>query len=356
MSSLLLRDHPGGRPGDVAGIVAWFGAMQAQDIASGMWSLGARLPGRTHADVLAALERGEAIRTWPMRGTIHFVPPRDAHWMLELTGVRALAAATARRATVGLSAEEADRGVEVLGAALADRKRLTRGECLKALADGGVAADGQRGYHLLWYASQVGVSCIAAHVGTEQTFMLLDDVAPEPNRPDRDEALGIMALRYFRSHGPTTRKDFVGWTGLTAADAKRGIAAAGEHLATVTVDDVEMVVDRALLDTVPPDAPVDDMRVLPGFDEYLLGFKDRSMMVDAAHRQAIIPGNNGVFRSTVVRAGRVIATWKRTLTKKNTVVAVSPLTALTAAERSRVEAAFEPYAAFIGLPPAVRWS
>ncbi|HEX8343883.1 MAG TPA: winged helix DNA-binding domain-containing protein [Actinoplanes sp.] len=355
MSSLLLREHAAGRPTDVAGIVTWFGAMQAQDIASGMWSLGVRLPGWGHADVQAALDRLEAIRTWPMRGTIHFVPPRDAHWMLDLMGVRPLAAAAARRATVGLSLEEANRGVEVLGAALAERGRLTRGECLKAFADGGVAADGQRGYHLLWYASQLGVSCIAAHVGTEQTFMLLDDVAPDPNRPDRDEALGIIALRYFRSHGPTTRKDFVGWTGLTATDAKRGIAVAGDDLTTVGVDDVEMIVDPALLGTAPPDEPVDDIRVLPGFDEYLLGFKDRAMMVDAAHRQAIIPGNNGVFRSTVVRAGRVIATWKRTLTKRNTVVDVSPLVPLTAADRSRIESALQPYADFIGLPPLVRW-
>ncbi|MFD0821324.1 DNA glycosylase AlkZ-like family protein, partial [Micromonospora zhanjiangensis] len=88
MVSLLLRAHPGGirPPDDVAGVVEWFGAMQAQDVASGMWSLGVRLPGRTQVDVLAAMERREAVRTWPMRGTVHLVPPRDARWMLDLTG------------------------------------------------------------------------------------------------------------------------------------------------------------------------------------------------------------------------------------------------------------------------------
>jgi hypothetical protein len=246
----------------------------------------------------------------------------------------------------------------VLAAALAGPRRLTRAECLRALADGGVSVEGQRGYHLLWYASQRGVTCIGPHAGTEQTFMLLDDVAPDPYRPDRDEALGVIALRYFRSHGPTTHKDFAGWTGLTVADAKRGVAVAGPGLTTVLVDGVEMIADPVLLDAgrsgvTAPDA--DDVRVLPGFDEYLLGFKDRAMMVDAAHRQAIIPGNNGVFRSTVVRAGRVIATWKRTLTKRNTVVDVSPLVSLTAADRSRIESALQPYADFIGLPPLVRW-
>lgn len=358
MASLLLRGHPAGPPKDVASVVTWFGAMQAQDIASGMWSLGARLPGSTHADVHGALERHEAIRTWPMRGTIHFVPPRDAHWMLDLMGARILAGAAARRASLGMSAEDADRGVEVLAAALAGPRRLTRSACLQALEDGGVSAAGQRGYHLLWYASQRGVTCIGPHIGTEQTFTLLDDVAPDPHRPDRDEALGIIALRYFRSHGPTTRQDFAGWTGLTAADTRRGIAVAGAALTTVLVDGVEMVADPVLLDAGGLDGSgtvVDDVLALPGFDEYLLGFKDRSMMLDDGHKQTIVPGNNGVFRSTIVRGGRVMATWKRATSRKQTVVEVLPLVPLSASDRARVEAALQPYAAFLASPLAVRW-
>jgi hypothetical protein len=369
MTSLLLRPHPHGQPDDVAGVVEWFGAMQAQDVASGLWSLGARLPGWTLADVNAALERREAIRTWPMRGTVHFIPPADAHWMLELMGVRALAGAAARRATIGLDEATADRGVEILAAALAGGKRLTRAECLTALADGGVTGLGQFGYHLLWYASQRGVTCIAPHIGNEQTFVLLDEWVPKPQRPERDEALGIIALRYFRSHGPTTRKDFAGWTGLTMTDAKTGIAAAGDALTTVRVDGVEMLADPALLDTALLDpalldpalldtapAPVDDWWTLPGFDEYLLGFKDRSMMLDDAHKQAIIPGGNGVFQSTIVRSGRVVGTWTRTLGKKAVTVDAVPLVPLRPADRKKAEQAFTRYADFMGLPLVVRWA
>src|SRR5690349_6734719 len=130
MTSLLLR---GGGPVSVAGIVEWFGAMQAQDLNSAMWTLGCRLPGHGIADVHAALERREAIRTWPMRGTVHLVPPADAHWMLEVMGVRALAGAERRRATLGLDETTAERAVEILAAALAGGKRLTRAECGAAL-------------------------------------------------------------------------------------------------------------------------------------------------------------------------------------------------------------------------------
>jgi hypothetical protein len=347
MRSLLLR---GDGPQSVAGIVTWFGAMQAQDVNSGLWSFGVRLPGAELDDVNAALERREAIRTWPMRGTVHFVPPADAHWMLELMGARALAGVEKRRQTIGLDAATADRATEVLGAALAGGKRLTRAECLVTLTEGGIEVTGQRGYHLLWYASQQGVTAIAPHVGKEQTFVLLDDWVPQPNRPERDEALGIIATRYFRSHGPTTRKDFAGWTGLTMTDCRTGIAVAGADLITVDVDGTEMIM-------APFDEPVqpgDQWLALPGFDEYLLGFKDRSMMADSAQLAAIIPGGNGMFQSTLVRGGRVMATWKRTIGRKGVTVVVQPLIEFTSQDRHNAEVALQPYADYLGLPLTVK--
>jgi hypothetical protein len=361
MASLLLADRPSStpeRPADVAGVVSWFGAMQAQDLASGMWSLGVRLPGATMTDVQAALERREALRTWPMRGTVHLVPPRDARWMLDLMGSRALAGVAARRANLGLTEEVADRAVEVLGAALAGGGRLTRAQCLDVLTGAGISASGQRGYHLLWYTSQRGVTCIAPNIGTEQTFVLLDEWAPDPHQPEPDEALAMIALRFFRSHGPATRQDFARWAGLPATDCKRGVAALGAELATVTVDGREMHLDPALLDaaTGPPAAGgQDDILALPGFDEYLLGYKDRSLMIDAEHMAAIIPGGNGVFQSTIVRGGRVIASWKRTLTKTKATVTVQPLTRLAAAERSRVQDALKPYTHYLGRPLNITW-
>ncbi|WBB67547.1 winged helix DNA-binding domain-containing protein [Micromonospora sp. WMMD812] len=354
MTSLLLRPHPDARPGTVAEVVEWFGAMQAQDLASGLWSLGARLPTLTQVDVQAALERREALRTWPMRGTIHLVPPRDARWMLELTGVRSLAGAATRRAALGLAATDADRAVETLGGALAGGGRLTRAECLALLEKAGIGTGGQRGYHLLWYASVRGVTCLAPTIGTEQTFALLDEWAPAPHRPDRNEALALLARRYARSHGPITAREFAGWTGLTLTDARRGLVAAGDALATVLVDGAEMLVDAALLDA--PRAPVDDLLVLPGFDEYLLGYKDRALMLDAAHKAAIVPGGNGVFQATVVHGGRVVGVWKRAVGKTRVTVTVSPLAPLDQRTRAGVERALDRYADFLGRPSRVDWN
>jgi hypothetical protein len=358
MTSLLLRDSPGrdagGGPAGVADVVTWFGAMQAQDVASVLWSLGVRLPGFTVIDVQAALERREALRTWPMRGTVHLVPPRDARWMLEVLGSYTVARTGPRRTALGLDDKTAEGAVDVLGTALAGGGRLTRAQCLAALADAGISTAGQRGYHLLWYASQRGVTCIAPNIGNEQTFALLDEWAPDPHRPARDEALATIALRYFRSHGPTTRQDFAGWTGLPAADAKKAIAAAGDSLTTVQVDGHDMLLDPARLDARAAGGE-HDFLALPGFDEYLLGFKDRSLMLAAEHKQAIIPGGNGMFQPTIVRNGRVIGTWKRSITRAHTVVHVQPLVAIGTSDRTAIQHALEPYAPFVGLPLDLRW-
>ncbi|MBM2623070.1 AlkZ family DNA glycosylase [Actinoplanes sp. LDG1-06] len=343
MTSLLLR---GNAPASVAGVVEWFGAMQAQDVNSALWSLGCRLPGWSLDQINEALEDRSVLRTWPMRGTVHFVPAADTHWMLELMGSRALAGAAKRRDTLGLDEATADRAVEILAAALKGG-RLTRSECLTALTEGGVEITGQRGYHLLWYASQRAVTAIAPHVGKEQTFVLLDEWAPAPRRPSREEALGLIALRYFRSHGPAPRKDLVGWTGLTMTDCRTGIAAAGDALTTVDVDGVEMVMAAGA-----PDLGAGEWLALPGFDEYMLGYKDRSLMTDDV--DAIVPGGNGVFRSTLVQAGRVRATWTRTLTRKGVTVTVEPLATFSASDRRQAEAALEPYAAYLGLPLTVK--
>ena len=346
MTSLLLR---GPARSSVADVVGWFGAMQAQEVNSVLWSLGCRLPGMTLEQIKTALEDRTVLRTWPMRGTVHLVPAADAHWMLDLMGVRMLAGAAKRRQTLGLDEKTAERAVEILGTALTGGKRLTRAECLAALTEGGVEVSGQRGYHLLWYAAQRGVTAIAPHVGKDQTFVLLDDWVAKPRRPSREEALAWIAERYFRGHGPATRKDFVGWTGLTMTDCKAGIAAAGPALTTVDVDGVQMIMPSSLAALEGP-----AWHALAGFDEYLLGYKGRALMVAPGDLDRIVPGGNGMFRATLVRDGRAVGVWTRAITRKGVTVTVEPLIDFTARDREQIVAALEPYAAFLGLPLTVK--
>lgn len=358
LHSMLLGSDRTSAPDDVAGVVRWFGAMQAQEYASGLWSFGVRLPGRSLADVEQALEEREALRTWPMRGTVHFVPSRDAHWMLEILGERPLAGAEKRREFLGLPASVADHAVDVLGGALVGGGRLTRKQCIEALEAAGISGAGQRGYHLLWYASQRGVTCIAPNVDGEQTFVLLDEWVPDPVRPDRDEALALLALRYFRSHGPARLQDLAGWTGLPITQVRRAAAACGDALVEVTVDGVVMLMTPEALDASAASVPALRRSVwaLPGFDEYLLGVKDRSLVLGPGELEHVVPGGNGMFRATVVQAGEVVATWKRgTTTRRGLSLDVWPLRPASPSFRKAAERALQPYGSFVGTPLTVRW-
>ncbi|MFN8184169.1 MAG: winged helix DNA-binding domain-containing protein [Candidatus Nanopelagicales bacterium] len=334
---------PGGSAAEVAD---WCGALQAQDLSSGKWSLGVRMPGATEADVDEALATGAVLRTWPMRGTIHIVHPANAHWMLDLTGRRALLGLQARWDYLGLDQATVERAADVLGVALAG-KRMTRAQCLATLDGAGVDVAGQRSYHLLWYAAQTGVTCIGPNEGSEQTFVLLDDWAKDPRTPTRDEALALLARMYFQSHGPASRADFQRWTGLTATDAKKAVA--GADLATLRLDGQELL--TVIGET--PDPP--RMLLLPGFDEFMLGYKDRSLFMAPEHLRRVVPGGNGMFKATVVERGRVIGTWQRKLMAKSVRLTVSGFAPLKPAQRADVTAPAERYAAYLGRPLDLRF-
>jgi hypothetical protein len=360
MASLLLRNDARAESRTPAEIVTWFGAMQAQDLGSGEWSFGVRIPGCTRAKIDTATQNREIVRTWPMRGTVHFVPPIDAKWMLELTGVRALAGAAKRREYLGLTEDIVNRAVEVIEGALRGGKRMGRSQLVALLVAAGLHTRTEHGYHLLWYASQLGVTCIGPQEGNEQTFVLLDEWVPEPRRLSHDEALAELALRYFRSHGPTTRQDFAGWTGLSATDAKLGIELAGDALFSVDVEGTPHVLTASLRDTAAhAHSTASEVLLLPGFDEYLLGFKDRTLMVSKADMATVVPGSNGVFMATIVLAGRVVGTWrrdiKRNLKSPRVDIRLELFRALTKVERSMAEQAAHDYARFHELDAKVAW-
>lgn len=357
MRSLLLEgEHPKLR--SVKQIASWFGAMQAQDLASGKWSFGVRLPRKSAQDIDAAIERGDVLRTWPMRGTIHFIPAEDAQWLLKTTGVKALARAAARRAHLGLEESTVNRAADILGKALVGGRRFTRAEVLECFRRKDLKLEGQHAYHTLWYVSQIGVTCIGPNAGTEQTFVLLSDWARKQRTLSPDQALAELALRYFRSHGPVTQQDFMGWTGLSAAEAKRGIAMVERQLVALPWEGKTLLMSRSVFETTTTDSEVDAtpmVRVLPGFDEYLLGIKDRSLAVPAAYKDRIIPGGNGIFMPTLVVDGVVVGTWKRTVKKREVLVEPMPFRNLTRPVRGAFEEAFAAYGQYLGVGVNLRW-
>jgi hypothetical protein len=353
LNCLLLNDHASK---SVEKITQWFGAMQAQDLASGKWSFGVRLPGATEQDIDRAIEKGRILRTWPLRGTLHFVPAEDAHWLLALTGKLALKGAAKRREFLGLTEKTAHRAATLLGEALAGGRRMTREEIRELWTAKGLKVEGQCTYHLLWYASQMGVSCMGPYRNNEQAFVLLDEWVKKPKRLTEEESLQTLALRYFQSHGPVSREDFAGWTGLPVATVKRAITMLDKTLTQVTCQSKTLYVIRSQWEQwqtmTKPRKPT--YHVLPGFDEYLLGIKDRASVLSPEHKSKIIPGNNGIFMPTLVVNGQVLGTWKRTIKTKTVVIDAHPFVSLKPAQTTSLASRFKEYAAYLGLEPLIQ--
>ena len=337
------RDAADSSPLDV---VRRLGALQGQDYAGALWSIGLRSPGATEADVEAAFERRELVRTWPMRGTLHVIPAADARWMLELLTPRVLASTATRRANLALDEDVLERAASVFATALRGGNRLTREEMMAQLEGAGISTAGQRGYHILFHLSMRRLIVFGPRAGTQQTFVLFDEWLPDAVSLEPADALARFTETYFAGHGPASVKDFAGWSGLTMADVRRGLAACQATLTAETIDGTEYWMSRETAASSAP-ASTNGVFLLPGFDEFLLGYKERGAVLAAEHGARIIPGGNGVFKPTVISRGRVAGIWARSARKGVLRLEVAPLHRFTAAEKRGIAEEAERYRAFL---------
>jgi hypothetical protein len=327
-------------PDDPTEVVRGMLALQGQDYAGGLWSIGLRTASSTRSSIEAVHESGAFVRSWPMRGTLHFVAADDLPWMLALTGERMVRSAAGRRRQLELDQAQFDRAESIARERMADGATISRPELFAAWQQGGLPTTGQRGVHLLAQLAQTGVIVLVG----QQEWALLEHRVPNPRLPGRAEALREFALRYFTSHGPATERDFAWWSSLTLTDARAGIAAAREQLDELELDGTRYHLRPGL----EPAARA--VRLLPGFDEYLLGYSDRSAPLSGADTAVIVPGGNGMFLSTVVVNGEVVGSWRRTQRGKKVQLGVEPLHDIPASARSGVAAAAKRYGAFLEQP------
>jgi len=327
-------------------VVRWMGALQAQDYQQSLWAIGLRTQLGTVAAIEQAIADRKILRTWPMRGTLHFVPSEDARWMLKLSAARMIAKDKRRLEQLELDEAIIERAKMLFHDALSGGKRLSRPAMMQLLEDAGIRTTGQRAYHILWHLAQTGLICLGPMQDKQQTFVLLDEWAPYSREFSREEALAQLAGRYVASHGPATIQDFALWAGLPMGDAKAGFLAARAGLISEKSNDQEYWRSNdAIGEALHTPSSV---FLLPGFDEYLLGYKNRSAVLAAEHAPKIVPGSNGVFLPMVVVAGQVVGTWRRRVRKDALDITVTPFTPLNDLEEE-VSSAAKRYSHFLGL-------
>ena len=328
---------------DPADVVRWLGAVQAQDYLASLWAIGLRTRSATESLVERAIADGAIVRTWPMRGTLHFVAAEDARWMLELMTPRVVAGSAGRlEREYGIDRKTLGRSRRTVVRALEGGRRLTRDAMYRTLERAGISTAGGRGLHLTWSLAHDGIICFGPREGRQHTLVLLDEWAPRAKRMHRDEALAELARRYFFSHGPATVRDFAWWSGLPRRDAAEGLAMVKGQLASFAMRNGEHWAPEGRAETRSRRA-----LLLPGFDEYTVAYRDRGAILGPAHARHA--AGMDILRPAIVVRGCVVGTWTRTMRQRSVRVEPRPFTRFDEAARRAVATAARRYAAFLGL-------
>ena len=351
VATRLRAQHLTGEPlPSVAAAVRHFGAVQSQDYPAAKWALGLRLAaGTVESDVDRAYDEGQILRTHVLRPTWHFVAPEDIRWMLALTGPKIRQSMASRYGRLELDASTIRRAHDLFEKALAGGRHMSRAELGQELSRAGIPPDGQRLPHLLASAELAGLVTSGPRKGRHLSFALLEERAPRARVLDREEAVAELTLRYFASHGPAQLRDFTWWSGLTQTEARRGLAAAGGAIEKREIDGATYWFD-ARLGSARLGAPV--AHLLPNFDEYTVGYADRSAMLHPARPfRPELFAFSSILSNVLVVAGQVSGSWRRVLDRKGLRVEVSELAELSAAERRLVARAVERYKSFVTTSP-----
>lgn len=287
-------------------------AMQAQDLQAALWAVGQRVPGARVGDVRGALDRAEIVRSWPMRGTLHVLAPEDLKWMLSITSDRLIRGMAGRHRELGIAARDVEASRDAALELVQGGRSATRQQLFAAFEAAGQSTAGQRGIHLLGMLCQRAWLVQGPLEGNQQLIKAFDEWIPKSRELDRAEGIAELLLRYMLSHGPATERDFAWWSNTPLTEVRTALARVRDQLVGLEFGGATYWLSpstAALLeDAVPGQRTV---LALPGFDEFLLGYTDRSLVLPPEHAEKIVPGGNGMFKKTIVSGGQVVGTWAR---------------------------------------------
>lgn len=373
-----------------ADVVRWLGAVQSQDYAGASWALALRCRGgggavagagpdriATAADITSAFNAGHILRTHVMRPTWHFVAPEDIRWLQALTSSRVHAANAFAYRFSELDEATFRRSDRLITRALQGGKARTRRELAAVLEKGGVPATGLRLACIVMRAELNALICSGPIAGKEHTYMLLEERVPPAPALKRDEALAVLARRYFASHGPASVHDFSWWSGLTVADARAGLDAVKSSLQSTEIDGRSYWgppeatragrASRATRKSATPGrraAPI--IHLLPNYDEHVVAYRDHSHSLDPATREVRrtrgSPGRStrhgGVGEPLAVhliaRNGLVVGRWRRTFERHQAVITTQLLTPLKPPETTSVQRAAAEFGRFLEMPVTMK--
>lgn len=339
LSNQQISSHQFQTPGEV---VKWMGAVQAQDYLSALYAVGLRMNQTTEAAVEKAIADKTIIRTWPMRGTLHFVAPEDAKWMLALLTPRIISRTQGIYRQSGLDKNVFAKSRKLVTKALQGGKQLGRKEIYEILEKAKISTAQTRGLHILGFLAQEGLICFGPRIGKQQGFVLLDEWVPAGKNLNGDEAVAELTRRYFTSHGPASLQDFVWWSGLTVSTAKKGIELVKKGLVEEQVNGQIYLMSEH----TPLNKKMQSTYLLPAYDEYLIAYKDRAAALETIHTRNVLT-INGIFNPSFIIDGKVEGTWKRTIDKNEVLIEIFPFNPLSEIKKKAITRVAKQYSNFL---------
>lgn len=324
-------------------IVAWLGAVQAQDYPMAKWALGIRLPRSTEAMIEAALDRGEILRTHVLRRTWHFVSADDIYWMLDLTAPRIKASMKSRHKAMGITDAMLAKSNRVVSKALGLRGHLSREKLIEELKGAGIPTDENKASHYFVQAELDEIICSGPRNGNTLTYALLEERVPKRRSLTREESLAKLARTYFSSRGPATVHDFSWWSGLSMADARNALEMVSSEFDSTTKNAVTYWYPKSITRRKERQRRP---YLLPAYDEFIISYRDRGASIDLKHQSKTV-SDNGIFRPATVIGGRVSALWKRSTVSEKVVIDVRLLRSHSKDERRLIQKAGERFGEFI---------
>jgi hypothetical protein len=327
-------------------IVARMLAMQAQDYAMAKWAIGVRLPGSTDQDIEAAIDTAGIVRTHLLRPTWHFVAAEDVSWLLDLTRAQIIAAQNSRDRELELTEAVYTKSNSIIEKALSSGRHLTRDELLEKLNKANIATDQNRSAHLLARAELEKLICSGATRNNKPTYALLSYRVPVTRVLAKDEALAQLARCYFTSRCPATLQDFTWWSGLSAGDARQALELVKTDFSPDTINGRTYWFASGF--TIPQSS-TSSVFLLPSYDEFTLGYTDRSASIPAELEDYMRKiSDRGVFRPIIVVQGQVVGIWKRTIKNDQLLMVLEYFTQPDMHTMHMVEEAATYYGNFVG--------
>jgi hypothetical protein len=328
-------------PKDIAG---WMGAIQSQDYGMAKWAIGLRTQDSTEELIQAAVDTAEIIRTHVLRATWHFVSADDVYWMLELSSPYIKASMKFRHKQLGLSESILSKSNGIIEKALRDGKHLTREELLMELRNAKIPLTENRASHLLAWAELEGIICSGASKRGRLTYAILEERVPKKKSMTHEEALAELARKYFTSHAPATLNDFIWWSGLPVNKARQALESSRSEFQSEEINGRRYWYTQT---NSIPEVGQEDVHFLPAYDEYLIGYEDRSAVLAYEDFRNTV-SKNGIFRPIIVVNGQVVGIWKRTLEKVKVIVETEYFTRPDTIIKDKVEKVLKQYGNFLG--------